>query len=303
MNDHQLKINWKNILIVGMAVLLLILLITNANRANEMEYLNNRINNLTSELNLVRNDIRSIYNNVDEQMKKQASLLTSVDYALGELDTKNQTIDVQIKVVPKNITPNMTLSVKLGDTVANFNQSGKEFTAVIPVDMFLDYDEHPMLYINSENGIQTEILEDVIVSNLSDRYLPKVYADIPADVSYSKGRIELDSHLHISTKPSMYGNDIYFVTYELVTELNGEEIERADLTDKVREGIYDERIRKSIPAKQGETVVIYLLAEDSLGYTHKTTVFSWYENQNGVQVEMETAPIISSELDKIIIYD
>ena len=99
MNDNQVKLNWKNILIGGMAALLIFAVITNANQANEIESLHSRINHLNSELENVRGTVSSIYNNVDEQLKKQASLLTSTEHMFGNLNTDEHTIDVEIKVI------------------------------------------------------------------------------------------------------------------------------------------------------------------------------------------------------------
>ena len=98
MNDNQMKINWKNILIAVMAGLLIFAVITNANQANEIESLHSRINHLNSELENVRGTVSSIYNNVDEQLKKQASLITNTEHTLGNLNADKHTIDVEIKV-------------------------------------------------------------------------------------------------------------------------------------------------------------------------------------------------------------
>ena len=285
MNDNQMKINWKNILIAVMAGLLIFAVITNANQANEIELLNNRINNLNSELNLMQNNISSIYMNVDEQMKKQASLLTSTEYTLGNLNTDKHTIDMQIKVVPKTVSDSMALSVKIGDSVADFKRSGNEFTVVIPVEMFLEYDTHPMLYIETEAGTQTEVLEDIYVSYLYDRYLPTLHAYIPSHVDFKNGKIEINSHLEVSAKPTEYSGNIAFTQYELITTVNDKEIDREDITATIEDGNHDSQFNKTIDAGLGDKAVIYVEAVDSLGYIHRTVVFSWYKNEDGAVAE------------------
>ncbi len=285
MNDHQLKINWKNILIGAMAALLIFAIITNANQANEIEMLSNRISNLSAELEFSRSEIHSIYNNVDEQLKKQASLLTSAEHTLGNLNTDKHTIDVEIKVVPKTVTDNMAMSVKIGDSVADFMRSGNEFTAVISVPMFLEYETRPMLYIETEAGTQTEMLEDVRLEYLYDRYLPTLYAYIPSNTDFTKGKVEIHSHLEISVKPTEYSGTAAFSKYELVTVVNDKEIEREDITAKIEDGSYDGQYNKTIDARIGDKVVIYVEAVDSLGYTHKTVAYSWYKSKNGAVAE------------------
>ncbi len=285
MSDNQLKINWKNILIGGMAALLIFAIITNANQANEIKQLNNRINNLNSELNMVRGNVSAIYDNVDKQLKKQASLLTSTEHTFGNPDADKHTIDVEIKVVPKTVTDNMALSVKIGDSVADFTRSGNEFTAVVPVAMFMDYETRPTLYIETEAGTQTEVLEDIRVAYLYDRYLPTLHSYIPSNTDFKKGKVEIRSHLEISAKPTEYSGNIAFSKYELVTVVNDKEIEREDISSKVENGSYDGQFNKTIDARIGDKVVIYVEAADTLGYTHKTIAYSWYESENGAVAE------------------
>ena len=285
MNDNQVKLNWKNILIGGMAALLIFAIITNANQANEIEMLSNRVSNLSAELEFSRNEIHSIYNNVDEQLKKQASLLSSTEHTLGNLNTDKHTIDVEIKVIPKTVTDNMALSVKIGDSVADFTRSGNEFTAVVPVAMFMDYETRPMLYIETEAGTQTEVLEDIRVVYLYDRYLPTLYAYIPSHTDFKNGKAEINSHLEISVKPTEYSGNVGFSKYELVTVVNDKEIDREDITSKIENGSYDGQFSKTITAGIGDKVVIYVEAMDTLGYLHKTVAYSWYKSEDGAIAE------------------
>jgi len=286
MNNNPLKISMKTILLAVMGTLLIFAVITNANQANDIEVLNNRINNLTSELNLTRNDIRSIYDNVEEKLKKQASLLSHVEYSFENLNTDNHTVDMEITVVPKSIVNDIILSIMVGDTVADFTKNGNEFSAVIPVNLFLDYGKYPMLYLETNGGTQTEVLEDVRIDDLYERYLPNLQVHIPSNADFISGKMELNSDLRISVKPSMYETAVTFVEYELVIEVNGKETEREDLTAKVTNGNYDGQIRKSIDAKLGDYVLIYLLAEDSLGYVHKAMAMTWYQNENDALAEV-----------------
>jgi len=280
-----MKINWKNILIAVMAGLLIFAVITNANQANEIESLHSRINHLNSELENVRGTVSSIYNNVDEQLKKQASLLSSTEHTLGNLNTDKHTIDVEIKVVPKTVTDNMALSVKIDDSVADFTRSGNEFTAVVPVSMFMDYETRPMLYIETEAGTQTEVLEDIRVSYLYDRYLPTLYAYIPSHTDFKNGKIEINSHLEVSAKPTDYSGSIAFTKYELITTVNDKEIGREDITSKIEGGNYDGQFSKTIDAAIGDKIAIYVEAVDSLDYIHKTVAYSWYKSEDGAIAE------------------
>ena len=111
--------NWKIIGGALMVFLLLFCLAKIAELSNEISNLNSQISGYQNQVNNMRNEINAIYDNVDEKLKKEASLLSSVDYTLGELNTETHMIPVTLKVVPKNITDDMKLSVRIGsETVA-----------------------------------------------------------------------------------------------------------------------------------------------------------------------------------------
>ena len=107
----------------------------------------------------MQSNIDSIYSNVDEQLKQEASLLSSVDYILGELNKEDHTVPVTLKVVPKSLTDDMKLSVKVGNEIFDFERNGNEFTATFSINMFISYEDYPMLNIDAGGTTKTELLE------------------------------------------------------------------------------------------------------------------------------------------------
>ena len=285
MNGKERKIRWQEVLLPAMVALLIFLALSNASQADRIKELNRHIGDLNAELSDIRLSVSSIYDNVDERLKQQASLLTGVSHSLGAPDTAKHTVDVEIKVVPKTVTDSMKLSVKIGDTVTALRRSGTEFTASVPVEMFLGYEEYPMLYIESDGVTQTEALEKIRLPYLYTRYLPTLHADIGSYADYTKGTLAINSHLTVSVKPTEYSGEIAFTKYELVTEINGEETEREDITAKIENGEYDGQFTKTVKAVSGDRVVIYVEGTDSLGYIHKVPAFTWQRSESGAVAE------------------
>ncbi|MBQ3256903.1 MAG: hypothetical protein IJA67_05785 [Oscillospiraceae bacterium] len=269
--DNNIKLNWQKILIAVLTALLIFALFRIASLSSEIDSMQNSINNLNSEINFMQNNISSIYDNVDERLKKQSSLLASVETGFGSLNHETHEVTVEMTLIPKTVTDNMELYVTVGDTEYKCERENTNFYASLPVNLFLRYDEHPILTIQSPTGTQTEILEDVRIGSLYHTYLPHIYASLENNADLKNGKLLISGSLHIDYKPTESGVGIE--TFTLVTEVNGKETDRRDLTGEIEKNTYDEQISMTVDATFNDQVYIYLLSEDSLGYTHKNVVY------------------------------
>ncbi|MBE6913289.1 MAG: hypothetical protein E7473_12285 [Ruminococcaceae bacterium] len=303
MEENKIKFDWKAIAIIVLAVVVIVCL-------SKIDGLNNRIGNLQGEISGLRNqitsqsnNINSIYNNVDEMLKKEASILSDVNYSLGELDTETHTIPVTVRVVPKNLTEDMLLSVDIDGDIVEFERNGNEFSATFPVNMFIAYNDFPMLNIKTGNETKTELLESVPLTALYTRYLPNVYTYIPPFDDYENGKLEIDAHLQFDVKPASAESDVTITNVELVTTKNDKEISRTDVTDKIlhKEGVDTVEphytVRASYEAKYGDEIRIIVIAKDSLGYTHKIPAYYWH------QIDENTSEAVTAIDNNTEIYD
>ena len=88
---------------------------------------------MNSSVSMLENSINSIYNNVDQQLKEEASLLSGVDVEYGEINLEDHTIDVTVKLVPKLISEDMKISVSINGRSTELTKTGGVFTGTIPV--------------------------------------------------------------------------------------------------------------------------------------------------------------------------
>ena len=285
MEEIKKKFNWSVVAIIVLACLMVFCLVKISDLSNEISNLHTTISNYQNQVWSLNNEIQSIYDNVEELLKKEASLLSDVDYSLGELNTNDHTIPVTIKVTPKALTDDMHLSVNIGGASVPLERNGNEFSATMPVNMFVSYDSYPMLSITSNGTTKTEKLEDVNVSALYTRYLPNVYAFLEVGDQFKNGQLILNGVLNFDEKPSVSDSDVSVVKLVLVTEKNGAEISRTDFSDKVQAGFSGNSFNASYDAAYGDTIRIYILAEDSLGYTHKRVCYTWYQPDANTQAE------------------
>ena len=247
---------------------------------------------LNNQHDRIMSEVESIYDNVDKMLKQEASLLAGVEYEYGELDPETKKVDIQLNLIPKQISEEMTIKVSFDDTTVDLTRNGNSFEGLVPVGLFVE-DEHPLMTIVTPEGEQTQYLEDVFITHMFPQYIPTFYhCDIDGEMTFhSIGQYEINGTLNINCSPYEDTPDVHFERYALITELNGEEIEREDITQDVLgfetypNGVfYCDEYQNTYKVKQGDELIIYLEAEDSLGYTHRCIVHVW-KQQNGAVAE------------------
>ena len=288
MEENKKQFNWKTFIIVLMAVLLAFALYKIATLSDEIDHLKSRNSNLTGDIQILREEINSIYDNVDKQLKKQASLISGVDFSIGNPSEDMKTVELSLTVVPKLISDDMQISVTVDGVTAPLERNGNEFKGTIDVGLFVDYNQWPLLSIKTADGTKTEYLEDVDVSYMFSRHLPSLYADMSGGSGkFSDGTLSVDLGFTVETKPASPNAAITLTSFTLIEEVNGKEISRQDITEEVRKSgeSYNTRYVKNFKVTYGDKLKVYVIAEDSLGYIHKTLAHYWLEREDGSQAE------------------
>ena len=240
---------------------------------------------------MLENSVNSIYSNVDEQLKEEASLLSGFEVEYGEINLEDHTIDVTVKLVPKLISGDMKLSVSINGRSTDLTKTGSVFTGTIPVDIY-NVDELMFMSIETEAGIQTQYLSGIQVAYLWETRIPSLYyCDLSGDAIFGAGKYILTGMLDINCSPVEQTLNVRFEKFVLVTELNGKEINREDISRDVLNdqtyphGVYfRDGYTMECKAVEGDELSIYLEATDSLGYLHRMLIHHWKE-QNGAMAE------------------
>ena len=260
------------------------------------------INTLTSEINRLSkamynqhqqfmNQIESIHTDVDRQLKEEASLLSGVEVEYGEINLEDHTIDVTMKLVPKLISDDMKISVSIDGRSTDLTRIGSAFTGTIPVDIY-NMGELLLMSIETEAGTQTQYLSEIQVEYLWDSRIPSLYyCDLSGDATFTEGKYTLTGMLDINCSAVEQTPNVTFEKFVLVTELNGKEINREDISQDVLNyqtyphGVYfRDDYTMECEAVEGDELSIYLEATDSLGYLHRMLIHHWKE-QNGAVAE------------------
>lgn len=230
----------------------------------------------------VTNQVQSIYQNVDEKLREEASLLSLVEAEYGEFHPEDYTIDVTVKLVPKLISDDMKVQVSINGRSEELSRTGNNFTGTIPVDIY-NMGEQMLMTIETAAGIQTQYLSEIQVEYMWGGIIPSLYyCDISGDETFEDGKYTLNGHLDINCSPVTDTPDVKFEKFVLVTELNGKEIKREDITEEVLSyesyphGVYwRSEYNMECEAVEGDELCIYLEATDSLGYLHRMLLHHW----------------------------
>lgn len=255
-----------------------------------------KINSLSEEIerlkrdsvmedDILREQINSIYRNVEEQRKKEASILTESTFSLGELDTKTQKVPVTIQIMPKEIHEDMQMKVELDGEQAEFEKNGSFYEATIPVGLFLIEEPYPMVSITTGGVTKTEKLEEIWLGELWGKWFPSLRAeDATGRSSFKDGKLVFDTQTLIEWQYSDNTSQVIFENFAVVTEINGKEVKRVDVTEKVKnaegfaEGIVALEFTDIYEVVEGDAVSVYVVAEDSFGYIHKTLAHYWQKS-------------------------
>ena len=279
MKDKKIKERDLYIIILAMVVMLGFCFVKINSLSDEMDDLKR---DYVSEVDMLQDQINSVYRNVDEELKKQASLLTESTFSLGELDIKTQKVPVTIQIVPKEISEDMQIKVELDGEQADFVKNGNFYEATIPVGLFLIEEPYPMVSITTAGVTKTEKLEEMWLGELWGKWFPSLWAeDTTGRSSFKDGKLVFDTQTLIEWDYPNNVSQIDFENFAIVTEINGKEVKRVDVTDKVKnaegfaEGIVALEFTDTYEAVVGDAVSVYVVAEDSFGYIHKTLAHFW----------------------------
>ena len=283
MNEKQ-KTNLQKLIIVIMSAALAFCFVLINRLENEIDQLENSLN---SQYHMLTTQVESIFTSVDQMLKEEASLLSNVTAEHGELNVDDHTIDVTVSLVPKLISDDMKVQLSINGRTTELSRNGSNFTGMIPVNIY-NKDEQLLMTIETAAGIQTQFLPEVQTEYLWEGRLPSLYhCAISGERGLSEGKYVLNGELDINCSPVEDTPNVRFEKFVLVTELNGKEINREDITQDVLNyqtyphGVYFRHdYQMECEAAEGDELGIYLEAADSLGYLHRRLIHHW-KQQNG----------------------
>ena len=148
-----------------------------------------------------------------------------------------------------------------------------------------------MVNITYDGVTKTEKLEEIWLGELWGKWFPLLRAeDTTGRSSFKDGKLAFDTQTLIEWDYLNNVSKIVFENFAIVTEINGKEVKRVDVTEEVKnaegfaEGIVALEFKDTYEVVEGDAVSVYVVAKDSLGYIHKTLAHYW-QRSGGASAE------------------
>lgn len=256
-----------NIISVISVIGLIVCLFEISSLHGEIDNLNRTMSN---QYEMFRRDVSSIYSNVDDKLKKQASLLSEKSIEYGKKDMDKRTVELICTAVPKEYTP--------GKTTAIFVLDGKEyemkekngsFSAKASVSLF---DEHTVnrIVFDTDGIRQTEDISE----GRTPRWdiLPSVYATKSGESSNRKNSFNTSGECTITmeSKGEITGIEkVYLVQYLDGKEQSREEIPKDHDDNRTT---FRFMLKKAFALPTGSTLTLCTEVVDSEGYIYRNII-------------------------------
>lgn len=225
----------------------------------------NTRNNLSQEIDILNYEIEEL----QEQLKKEASFISEFSYTFGEIDTNEHQVEVLFCIVPKSYSAETELFINIwGKEVALTKNEDGIFSGSETFPVFEEMSEGGVLRI-AENGVtKTELLEEVPTGLLCYLCMPMLF-DAGSYFHYEKGKgtVSVVGSVHVLTSTekdvSMFENLKFYV------------IRGTAVIDEivVRDGMVS--LEKEYAIESGERLHFMIKGVDEYGYTHEMFVTEW----------------------------
>ncbi len=312
MKNKSLKAHAQIFVIVVLSIFAIYALIMFGRFSDQITEMQLRYDRLLAKMEEQNQAIQEIHENVDRQLRQQASLFSHIDYEYIGFSSETGTATMRLEVIPKNLSEDTKISVMLGNQSAEFVKTENNvYSAEIPAYIF-SRNNAPLIFLEANGEQKTERLEDVDTDDLFVDYLPSLYADVEgvANYNHSGSKLKMDASLTVKyTLANLYG--AHFVDMSIVVKTNTKEIAREDITnnlkgaskDTITSGVYTAPFNDTYTVILGEDFYVYLVATDSLGYTHEYLAYHWLRSTDHVTPEFINSGETILDADGNVLFD
>ena len=221
----------------------------------------------------------SIYYNIDDMLKKEASLIEDASVEIGEVNTKDLTVPLKFVIIPKEVTEDTEISLDLGDTILLLEKNGVTFSAEISRGFFDDV--FPMIIID-ENGVKKVTQDERInIDSLIAWTFPIMNPHLLGETRfYDEKTYEVKGFLELNINKAL--SEVKFINIRLVATVDEQIVLEKIIPSDTFFQHYE--IDEQIVLEANQVYIMTVIATDSLGFEHWYTVDHFVE---GASIQMD----------------
>lgn len=263
-----MKKKWLHLIIIGLLSLNFYTLI----KLNRLKtYVDNLVYQVDYSDNNLRNEINTIYSNVDEKLKKQGSILDSHQLTLGQLNVEAVTVPITLRITPKEASETLKASLQLDNKIITMKKEGTSFS--VTFDAYV-LDKPEMKVVLENNGVQKiETFEEHI--DLRNKYFLEISGGIEGSSSYGS-----DTFQHRGTI-SLHFSYTEYNSPKKITVIK--EVNENIISQNTEEASYHNSIplNEKYKLSKGDKLDIYAIVEDQYGFNYKYKLLNYGVDSNG----------------------
>lgn len=287
-------------------ILLGVLIVTQFYSLVKINSLESQVENYRHMLYSTEDDlsrkINSIYDNVDQRLKEDESLLNKAWLELGTIDTEALTVPIRFTIEPKIIEDDTSIYLDFDGEKIELERKGLEFTA--SKDFIITDRVDPKIVIQSNGVKKIEENENLKLSSLRNEIFPYIHARFSGKSSYIGDSYRMDGDLDVDYKLSNQNNPFIELVY--VVKVDGKTIKESPLSQDERKAsnFNKLKIEDNYPLEDGQILTLNIVALDSLGFSHEY-LFTSFEAGSNMQREpyLEKLSIKAPNGENVYMFD
>ena len=248
-----------------------VLLVAQFNSMQKINYLENDLQAARREIASVDNKIEDIYENVDRQMKEEASRIFTADTKIVGVDLENLTAEVLFTVQPKEVANNTRVYLRVDEEEFALTKDNLTYTVAKHYPITTD-SLYPVVIIENDGvryseeyrGLRQSIRRAVML-NAAPRF--------SGNTMTSVNRYQENGFVTVRWTKQELNEDyeIYFTKMDYVVKVGDTEIDRIPFEVMDTSGPNELEVIKEYEVTKGQVITTYVEAEDNLGlkYTYQ----------------------------------
>jgi len=172
-------------------IVIISLIISNIYLFQKVNYLELKVQEnrreINNESNRIRSEINNIYDNVDKQLKKQASIFDNIAVELGDLDSQSLKVPLHIEVTPKIMSDTINAELIWNDKILPMIRKNASFELDTQISVFENFQPEKIKIVITDGEKKTaETLDNSYYYNMRERYLLHIDGGFNGQTKYSR---------------------------------------------------------------------------------------------------------------------